>query len=453
MPLPVDEEERLKRRKQLIIQGFVIPIPVGTSDARLTPTAPVQSRNQMPRPAAKIKTRLAAALLLCAGVGLALSALAARAQEDARARQAFRLTPPPGLPADAWRRLVPSTNPLTPEKVALGESLYFDKRLSADGTVSCATCHDAAAAFADRNVLAVGVGGGRGVRNAPTLLNVAFSESLFWDGRASSLEEQARQPLVNPSEMGMGSYDEVVARLAAIPEYGPAFRRAFPAEGITIDSVAKAIAAFERTQFSGGAPFDRFIAGDANALSESQKRGWGLFRGKAQCVACHAFSVASPFFTDFQFHNTGVGAQKVDLEALAKRAAQSAAKAGPDALSAMSHAEGFSELGRFLVTGRAKDTSAFKTPTLRDVELTAPYMHDGSAKTLLDVVRFYNKGGTPGPYLDDRMRPLNLSEEEVNDLVEFLRSLTSDDVLRQAQTTSPQTRTAVPLPAVRTGRR
>jgi len=324
---------------------------------------------------------------------------------------------------------------MTAEKIKLGEALYFDKRLSADGTVSCATCHDPASAFTDRNATAVGIQSSPGTRSAPTVLNAMFSSTLFWDGRARSLEEQAKQPLVNSTEMGMQDYEAVVARVAGVPDYVERFRRVFKSE-VSIDTIVKAIAAFERTQLSGNSPFDRFIAGERAAITSAQKRGWNLFRGKAQCIECHTFSRGAPFFTDFDFHNTGVATKGRNFERLAQDARGISA-------GKLAHAERFSDLGRYLVTSRPKDIGAFKTPTLRDIELTAPYMHEGSQKTLLDVVSFYNQGGEANPYLDERIRPLNLTDEEMNALVEFMRSLTSDEVLRRTQTTKPQSRVAV----------
>ena len=314
---------------------------------------------------------------------------------------------PIGISESLWAQRIPKDNPLSREKIALGRSLYFDKRLSIDGTVSCATCHDPALAFTDGNVVAVGGRETRGTRNAPTLLNTVFNQIFFWDGRARTLEEQVKHPLLSSSEMGMTSEKELVTRLAAIPEYQKQFKQIFNSDGLTIDTVAKAIAAYERTLLSGNSPFDRFMSGRRAAISDAQKRGWELFKGKARCSECHTYSPDNQFFTDFQFHNTGVGA---------------------------------GELGRFAVSLQPSDTGAFKTPTLRDLELTAPYMHDGSLKTLIDVVQFYNRGGSANRYLDKRMRPLELSDAEVNDLVQFLRALTSDDVLRQCQMTTPQTR-------------
>jgi cytochrome c peroxidase len=379
---------------------------------------------------------------------------ASRRNTGARS-EAFELSMPIGISGSMWRRRIPADNPLTRAKVSLGEMLYFDKRLSADGTVSCASCHDPANAFTDHSALVVGVGNKSGTRNAPTILNAMFTEQLFWDGRAGSLEEQAKQPIFNPFEMGMGSDVPVVTRLGAIPEYRRRFQEVFGDQGITMDTVVKAIAAYERTLLSANSPFDRFISGDDKALSESQKRGWELFKGKARCIECHSFSETSPFFTDFKFHNTGVVAKDMKFEQLSLLAKQIAngdrlstktsIQQPPESTPSLAHTQGFTELGRYLVIKQPKDIGAFKTPTLRDIELTTPYMHNGSEKTLIDVVRFYNRGGNANANanLDERMRLLHLSDEEINDLVEFMRALTSDDVLRQTQSSKPQSRTAV----------
>lgn len=330
----------------------------------------------------------------------------------------------------------------------LGRELFFDKRLSRDGSISCSNCHDPATAFADHNPLAVGVDSKPGSRNALTILNSTFSDSFFTDGRAPSLEEQAKQPLVSPSEMGMPSLDAVVARVAAVPEYSKQFKQVFGSQGITIDTIVKAIAAYERTLVSKNSPFDRFTNADANAISEAQKRGWELFKGKARCITCHEVRPSFPLFTDHKFHNTGVATSNHNLGELAARIQQEAQAGAISEIdpNVLAHTQGFSELGRFNVTHEPKDIGAFKSPTLRDVELTSPYMHNGSIKTLIDVVRFYNKGGEANSHLDPEMKPLNLTEHEMNDLVEFLRALTSDDVLKLAQTSKPQTRTPVPLP-------
>ena len=331
-------------------------------------------------------------------------------------------------------RSIPRSDSFTKEKAALGEKLFFDKRLSADGTVSCAVCHDPATAFAGNESLAIGVADRVGTRNTPTLLNVTFSTAFFWDGRARSLEEQAKQPLLNPAEMAMESEAAVVKRVSSIVEYDRLFGRVFGREGITLETIVKAIAAFERTLISRNSPFDRFIAGDLTAISAAQKRGWELFKGKAGCIECHSFSAASPFFTDFKFYNTGIAANDSSLKQLRDVARQQ------DSASQLAHTRGYTELGRYLVTKELKDIGAFKTPTLRDIELTRPYMHNGSIKTLLDVVRFYNQGGEQNANLNEKLHPLNLTDQEMSELVEFMRALTSDVVLRQAQSSKPQNR-------------
>lgn len=405
--------------------------------------------------------------LICFAVLLFAASITPGVQVNHRSKVAvkdFEFQPPIGLSTDVWRSRIPLDNPMTPDRVALGQALYFDKRLSIDGTVSCATCHDPANAFTDHNSVAIGVSSKTGTRNAPTILNAMFSQRLFWDGRAGSLEEQAKQPMTNPLEMGMVSNDAVVARVSALPEYRKMFQRVFGRERITIDTIVKAIAAYERTQLSANSPFDRFMSGDTNAITEAQKRGWELFKGKAKCIDCHSFSSGSPFFTDFKFHNTGVVAKDIKIEYLSGLARQIGESEAPSSRSkpndatnnrpgpplqtqelvpSLAHTQGFTELGRYLVTKQPTDIGAFKTPTLRDIELTTPYMHNGSEKTLIDVVRFYNRGGNANENLDQRLRPLHLSDDEINNLVEFMRALTSDEILRQTQSSKPQTRVAV----------
>ena len=330
----------------------------------------------------------------------------------------------------------------------LGRELFFDKRLSRDRSISCSNCHDPAMGFADHNTVAVGANSLVGLRNAPTIVNLVFNSSFFGDGRSDSLEEQVKQPLISHSEMGMPSLDAVAARIKSIPDYRLKFRRVFGKGGITIDRIVMAIAAYERTLLSMNSPFDRFLSGDILALSKPQQLGWELFRGKARCINCHKAQPLFPLFTNQGFHNTGIATKKLDLDELADcilrkvKAGASLREVDPNILA---HTAGYCELGRFNVTRDRKDIGAFKTPSLRDVELTAPYMHNGSLKTLIDVVRFYNKGGETNPYLDTDMKPLDLDEREMNNLVEFLRALTSDDILRLAQESKPQTRTTVPI--------
>ncbi len=358
----------------------------------------------------------------------------------------FSLTVPVGISPELWASLVPVDNPMTVEKVALGHDLYFDRRLSSDRTVSCATCHDPAYALATHDPVGVGVRTQKSARNAPTVLNSMFNELQFWDGRAVSLEDQSKMPFINPLEMGMKDHDAVVAAVLAIPEYAPRFAAVFGDRGITIDTIAKAIAAFERTQLSGNSPFDRFIAGNPSAMSESAKRGWDLFNGKARCIECHAWNPSSPLFTDNKFHNIGVAAKDQNFAALARKAvnAMEAGGASDKAIDEMALSPGFSELGRFLITRQPRDVGSFKTSGLRDIELTAPYFHNGSEKTLLDAVNFYDKGGEPNPNLDGGMRKLNLTDAEKADLVEFLKALTSDDTRRIVESTKPLTRDPAP---------
>jgi cytochrome c peroxidase len=348
----------------------------------------------------------------------AAGALALAALGTARAQSAPGGLPR-GLPADLFELLVPPENPITPEKVALGRRLYFDTRLSADGTVSCATCHDPAKGFSDGRPVAQGIGQKKGARNSPTVLNAVFNEFQFWDGRAASLEEQAKGPMVNSVEMGMTDHAAVVAALGAEPQYRDDFRRVFGRD-INIDDVAAAIASFERTVVSGDSPADRFLAGDRGALSESARRGLELWNGKARCNTCHPFTASAPFGTDNKFHNIGVAAKNRDFAVLARQAAAMDAKS----FAALTHQEGFAELGRFIVTRQPKDLGAFKTPGVRDVALTAPYMHDGSEATLLDVVNFYDRGGEANPYLDGGIVPLKLTEQEKKDLVAIMEAFT-----------------------------
>ena len=332
---------------------------------------------------------------------------------------------PSGLPEVP----VPEDNPQTPAKVALGEKLFNDKRLSTDGTVGCATCHDPAKAFTDHKPVSEGVGGQKGTRNAPTVINAAFYTSQFWDGRRPSLEAQAKDPFVNPIEQGFKDHKPVVDAVAGDPEYVKAFREVFAAEpnDITIDQVVDAIAAFERTVVSGDSPFDRYqYGGDKSAMSESAIRGLEVYRTKGRCADCHAISQTTAIFTDNDFHNIGVGFKRIQdrMYEVAGAFRDAKQQGKPVDETVLSNADA-SELGRFAVTLRPSDIGRFKTPTLRNVAVTAPYMHDGSLKTLEEVVDLYNKGGEKNPFLDGGIRPLDLTDQEKADLVEFMKSLTS----------------------------
>jgi cytochrome c peroxidase len=316
-------------------------------------------------------------------------------------------------------------------KIDLGKKLYFDARISTDGSVACASCHDPHRAFADdpETPTSAGVGGALGTRNAPTVLNAAFLAAQFWDGRAATLEEQAVQPLMNPIEHGFSDAAAVVDHIRALGDYGSLFRAAFGSEEVTIERVGQAIASFERTLISLEAPIDRFVAGDVGAISASAQRGWEVFNAKARCNTCHGHIDILPLFTNDDYHNIGVGVERIDFDAVARRAA--AAVAGGQSVDelALTDAEA-SELGRFLVTGEPRHLGAFKTPQLRNVALTAPYMHDGSERTLRDVIEFYDRGGNNNPYLDGGIRPLGLTDQEKADLVALLETFTSDDLER-----------------------
>jgi cytochrome c peroxidase len=288
-------------------------------------------------------------------------------------------------------RPVPPDNALTPERIALGRRLFNDRRLSRNGDMSCATCHEPARAFASPRLGASLVAGRVLARSVPTIVNRAWGASFFWDGRAASLEEQVLQPLFNPRELA-----STPATLLAITRdvpYQSLFVEAFGSHA-NIDHVAMALAAYLRTIVCGNSPVDRYLAGDVRALGRSARRGFALFGGRAGCAGCHA----GPTFTDERYHDTGV--------------------AWRDGVLA--------DEGRALVTREPADRGAFKTPTLRQVGMTAPYMHDGSLATLEAVVDFYNRGGHPNPSLDSRIRPLDLSPQNKADLVAFLQALTGE---------------------------
>jgi len=358
---------------------------------------------------------------------------------DSNASANLEIKMPLGIPIDLWTYLVPNDNPVTAAKVELGRKLFFDVRLSADGKVSCASCHDPRRAFTDGRKVAEGIGGRLGTRNSPTLLNAMFSSGQFWDGRADTLESQAKMPLTNMDEMGNRTLDDAVAKMTGVPEYVSGFRQVFGGP-VTIDGFAKAVAAFERTLISGDSPFDRYLAGDLNAISETARNGMILFRTKARCGVCHVFNqnfaafATSPFFTDGNYRNTGVAANFGGFNALARQAMAATRDQSGKAIAAMANHERAAELGRFVTTGNTLDIGAFRTPSLRNVDLTAPYFHDGSAATLADVVRFYVKGGNENPNRDWQLEPVALTELEQRELIEFLKALTSDDARRAADT-------------------
>jgi cytochrome c peroxidase len=342
-----------------------------------------------------------------------------------------------GAPVAMTRELIPADNPQTPEKISLGQRLFFDRRLSADGTVSCSTCHDPALAFTDRKPTSVGVKGRVGQRNAPTVLNALYNKTQFWDGRVNTLEEQAALPIVNSVEMGHPNLDAAVAQIAAVEEYQQAFRAVFsrPPNGADL---TRAIASYERTQLSFDSPFDHFIAGDKNAIDDSAKHGWELFNTQARCNKCHALTDTQRDVTnliDNDFHNIGILAVRHNVVPLARQAEQLINSGDASAIDRAAIQTDMSALGRFLITKQQKDIASFKTPNIRNVLVTGPYFHDGSQETLWDVIDHYNKGaGLQNPYLDEDIQPLALTESDIDDLVAFMASLTSPNYKEQGAT-------------------
>jgi cytochrome c peroxidase len=290
------------------------------------------------------------------------------------------------LAASTVKRTEAAASSGTPPVVALGRRLFFDPVLSIDHSIACASCHRPELGFSDGYPVAQGVGGQRGTRNTPSLLNASYQKFFFWDGRETVLERQVLMPISNHLEMDVPA-ELALERLRSDEQYRAAFAKAFP-DGVTLANLAECMAAYVRTIRSGNSPVDQFIAGDENALSPEARRGYELFRGKASCSGCHE----EPYFADGDFHNTGAS-------------------------------WGGADKGRQAVTNDAQDCGKFRTPMLRDVARTAPYMHDGSKQTLDEVLEFYNQGGVSNPCLDMRVRPLHLSRSELNDLKSFLQSL------------------------------
>ncbi len=343
------------------------------------------------------KVLLLVSLMLLAGIRLSVSLnrMPLAHSEAVPVGAPVNLKPPLGLPPVP----IPSDNPLTAEKIALGRKLYYDPILSVDNTLACAGCHAPAFGFADTKPFSLGVGGKPGGRNAPTVLNAAYNALQFWDGRAPSLEKQAEGPVQNPVEMA-NTLPAVEKKLMANPTYRAAFEKAFGPGPITYEKVEKAIASFERAVISANSPFDRyFYGGNKSALSVSARRGLEVFRSakKGNCAVCHTIGEKYALFTDNKFHNIGIGVKD----------------------------EMPTDLGRYNVTKVEADKGAFKTPTLRNVALTGPYFHDGSRKTLKDAIDFYIGGANSNPYLDKEIHALDfLTGQERADLLAFLKSLT-----------------------------
>ncbi len=308
------------------------------------------------------------------------------------AQMELQLTLPLGLERESL--VIPDDNPLTRGKIELGKILFFDKRLSANNTIACASCHMPTLAFTDGQPVSTGIHRQQGGRSAPAAINRVFSSAQFWDGRAATLEEQSVGPFVNLVEHGFANHDELVAKVQDIAGYRPFFEQAFGPSPITVERIGKAIASFQRTLLSGNSAYDQFgLGGNEMALSATAQNGFRIFVGKGQCLRCHfGFN-----FTDERFHNLGVDWDTDHID-----------------------------VGRYAVTKNPKDLGAFKTPTLREIARTAPYMHNGRFATLRQVVDFYDQGGISNPHLDPAIKPLNLAEQEKDELVEFLHSLNGE---------------------------
>ena len=341
---------------------------------------------------------------------------------------------PLGLPAVP----VPVDNPQTPAKIALGDKLFHDSRFSTTGEVSCSTCHDLNKGLTDSPmVTSEGINQLTGTRNAPTVANAAFFQSQFWDGRSPDLEDQALHPFVNPVEMGLPNHDPILAIVSTDPEYVAAFREVFGKEPgqVTMREVTQAIASFERTLTFGDSPFDRYyFGGDQTAISDAAVRGFKVFLEEGRCVSCHTIEQDHALFTDHRFHNIGVGINDVqDQVPVFVEAFLEAKLQGVDVDIQVLSDPRSSELGRFAVTESFDDLGAFKTSTLRNVAVTAPYMHDGSIATLREVVEHYNNGGVTNEgdrvndFLSGGIRALNLTDQQIDDLVAFMEALTSPE--------------------------
>ena len=338
-----------------------------------------------------------------------------------------------GLPAVP----APEDNPLTRDKAELGRKLFMDRRLSHNDTISCAMCHVPEQGFTSNEMAtAIGIEGRSHRRNSPTLLNAAYMTSLFHDGRETTLENQVWGPLLTMNEMANPSIGYVVEKIRRLPDYAGLFERAFAGRGPAMETVGLAIASYERTLVSGNSRFDQWYYGkQSNALTAEEHAGFSVFAGKAGCSACHAVGARSALFSDNEFHNTGIGwARSMGNQGTYR------VQLAPGVFTYLEAKEAAAlgerppnDVGRFEVTENPADRWAYKTPTLRNIALTAPYMHDGSLSTLEEVVDFYACGGIDNPLKDPRLKPLNLSAVEKRALVAFLKSLTGANVEKLAQ--------------------
>jgi cytochrome c peroxidase len=388
---------------------------------------------------ARFRAVLPAALLLAAGcaAGPAAASPSAGAGDrggdlDALDRRALAriANPPLGLPPVPW----PRENPPTAAGIRLGRKLFLDRRLSRNGTLSCAMCHVPEQGFAlNETRTAVGFEGRTLRRNAPTLLNVAYHAPFFHDGREPDLELQPFDVFLNPDEMAAPSLGAVVRTVRSLPEYPPLFARAYGGAP-QVASIGGAIATYLRTLLAAGSPFDRWrYGGDGTALGAGARRGFDLFTGKAGCARCHAVADTHALFTDGRFHDTGVAWHNTVARGSERGPVLVEIAPGRHAPLDRAAVESVGEppapdLGRYEVTGDPADRFRIKTPGLRNVALTAPYMHDGSLSTLRAVVEYYDRGTRPHDGLDPLLRPLDLAPDEIEALMAFLESLTGDGI-------------------------
>ncbi len=335
---------------------------------------------------------------------------------------------------------IPANNPQTPAKIALGDKLFHDQRFSSTGEVSCASCHDADKGFTDSPLrTSEGINKLTGTRNAPTVLNAAYNRTQFWDGRSPDLEDQALHPFVNPVEMALPDHEALLAVIRNDADYLQQFNTVFGIDSseLSMQEVTQAIAAFERTKISGNSAFDRFyFGGEGDAMNAAAQRGLDVFLNDGRCVSCHVIEQDQALFTDHRFHNIGVGINELQQTIVETARAFQRQKLADENLdvdvAALTDAN-VSELGRLAITDELSDMGGFKTPSLRNIALTAPYMHDGSIETLRDVVTHYNNGGATNegdpvnPFISGGIRPLDLTEQQIDDLVEFMEALTSPE--------------------------
>lgn len=329
-----------------------------------------------------------------------------------------------------------SGNPPTQARIDLGRKLFMDRRLSPNDTMSCAMCHIPEQGFTS-NMLAIPVGfEGRSLRrNAPTILNVAYVQQLFHDGREPSLANQVWGPLLTANEMGNPTAEYVIEKIRTMPDYRQVFEAAFDGVGPTRETIGAALASYERTLVSGNSRFDRWRSGQQSAMNRLEQAGFKVFSGKANCIACHIIGQKSALFADGHFHNTGIGWARSTRNNAAKHAVEllpgTVVEVDERVLQGVSNLQQ-GDMGRYEVTHRAADSWAYRTPSLRNIAITGPYMHDGSLSTLEEVVDFYVRGGIDNPYKDPLLKPLQLSVEEKRDLISFLHALTGDNVKKLA---------------------